>query len=51
MQKKVFITDLKPGMYVCGLDRPWSETPFLFQGFEITGEAELSQIRQHCQYV
>ena len=51
MPKKVFIGGLKPGMYVCGLDRPWSETPFLFQGFEITGEAELSQLRQYCQYV
>lgn len=51
MPKKVFIRDLKPRMYVCSLDRPWSETPFLFQGFEITGEAELSQLRQYCRYV
>jgi hypothetical protein len=23
------------GMYVSKLDRPWLETPFIFQGFEI----------------
>ena len=28
-------TDLRLGMYVSRLDRPWLETPFLFQGFYI----------------
>ena len=32
---KVFTGDLTTGMYVCGLDRPWLETPFLLQGFQI----------------
>jgi len=26
---------LEMGMFVCELDRPWSETRFLFQGFKI----------------
>src|SRR3989344_635268 len=38
-------------MYVAELDRPWRETPFLFQGFEIHGEEELAQLRSLCQYV
>jgi len=31
---------LKVGMYVSSLDRPWIETPFLFQGFSV-GDEEL----------
>ncbi|MCQ8106157.1 HD-GYP domain-containing protein [Methylomonas sp. SURF-2] len=42
---------LKIGMYVIELDRPWLESPFLFQGFEITSEAELFKLREHCNYV
>ncbi len=37
-------------MYVSELDRPWIESPFLFQGF-IVGNEELEQLRSLCQYV
>lgn len=39
------------GMYVSELDRPWIETPFIFQGFLITNENELDQLNQYCEYV
>lgn len=38
-------------MFVAQLDRPWLETPFLFQGFEIREESEIDQLRHYCQYV
>lgn len=38
-------------MYVCELDRPWRETPFLFQGFEIRTEEELQTLQQYCRSV
>lgn len=38
-------------MYVANLDRPWIETPFLFQGFEISTEEELEQLRRLCKVV
>lgn len=38
-------------MYVCELDRPWSETPFLFQGFRITNDREIDKLKLHCDYV
>jgi putative nucleotidyltransferase with HDIG domain len=38
-------------MYVTELDRPWLGTPFLFQGFEITSDEELGQLRSLCQFV
>jgi putative nucleotidyltransferase with HDIG domain len=43
--------DLQKGMYVSELDRPWLETPFLFQGFRITNNDELEQIARLCDFV
>ncbi len=51
MRFKVETQDLKIGMYVCELDRPWLETPFLFQGFEIRTEEELGILQQYCRTV
>ncbi|MEW6331420.1 MAG: DUF3391 domain-containing protein, partial [Pseudomonadota bacterium] len=42
---------LRIGMYVCELDRPWRETPFMFQGFEIHTDEELQTLRQYCRTV
>ena len=43
--------DLHKGMYVSELDRPWLETPFLFQGFRITNSNEIEQISKLCDFV
>ena len=43
--------DLKKGMYVSELDRPWIQTPFLFQGFRITNDDEIEQISSLCDFV
>ena len=50
-RKKVDTRDLKLGMYVVELDRPWIGTPFLFQGFPITNVNEIEQLRSCCRYV
>jgi putative nucleotidyltransferase with HDIG domain len=42
---------LKPGMFVCRLDRPWLGTPFLMQGFLIQSESEVRQLRDLCDQV
>lgn len=39
------------GMYVIELDRPWLDSPFLFQGFEIKDETEIMQLKDCCDYV
>lgn len=39
------------GMYVCELDRPWSETPFMFQGFILQDIEDIAAIQEHCEYV
>ena len=50
-QIKVDINDLIVGMYVSGLDRPWSQTPFPLQGFFIRQTEEIDQLRLYCKYV
>lgn len=51
VKHKVFVADLKVGMYVCELDRPWLDTPFLFQGFPIESEEQIEDLRHYCEYV
>lgn len=48
---KVPVSDLKIGMYVCDLDRPWLETPFLFQGFTLATLADIKAVQAVCEYV
>jgi len=38
-------------MYVAQLDRPWLESPFLFQGFSVQTEEELQELKQLCKFV
>ncbi|NOR79264.1 MAG: DUF3391 domain-containing protein [Methyloprofundus sp.] len=45
------VSDLRIGMYVSKLDRPWTETSFKFQGFLIETEKELINLRKTCEYV
>ncbi|HQU15158.1 MAG: hypothetical protein B7Z66_05925 [Chromatiales bacterium 21-64-14] len=48
---KVDIQDLRIGMYVVELDRPWLETPFPFQGFYLNSARAIEAVRQVCEYV
>lgn len=51
MKVKVDVSQLKKGMYVCELDRPWTETSFLLQGIMIEGIDDISQVQETCKYV
>ena len=51
MTTKVSTTELKLGMFVADLDRPWVDTPFLLQGFVIEDERQIAELRSHCDYV
>src|SRR5690242_15036355 len=48
---KVLVDDLKIGMYVDRLDRPWTETRFMYQGFFIRDEATLAELQRVCRFV
>jgi HD-GYP domain-containing protein (c-di-GMP phosphodiesterase class II) len=45
------VGEIKLGMYVAELDRPWLGTPFLLQGFLVEDEAQIVQLRQCCATV
>jgi len=51
MASKIYTTDLKVGMFVADLDRPWVDTPFLLQGFLIENEEQILALKTHCEYV
>ena len=52
MQKReIRVKDLQFGMYVAELDRPWTDTPFMFQGFVLRTEQQLEALRKFCTHV
>ncbi|HUP98001.1 MAG TPA: HD-GYP domain-containing protein [Usitatibacter sp.] len=51
MATKIFTSDLKVGMFVADLDRPWVDTPFLLQGFLVEDADQVAALRAHCEYV
>ncbi|MGB5245311.1 MAG: HD-GYP domain-containing protein [Woeseia sp.] len=48
---RIGIEHVKLGMYVSELDKPWVETPFLFQGFTVADVDDLEELRKHCKSV
>lgn len=50
-ERKVEIDGLTLGMFVSRLDRPWNETPFALQGFSISDQADIEQLRRYCRHV
>lgn len=50
-QVKVDVNELTIGMFVSGLDRPWTQTPFPLQGFYIRELDEIKELKQHCRHV
>ena len=39
------------GMFVAELDRPWIETPFLLQGFEVRSRSQIQTLKNYCKHV
>lgn len=48
---RVSCHDLSIGMYVCELDRPWLDSPFLIQGFYIKDIKDIDTVCEICEYV
>lgn len=45
------VMQLRPGMFVAELDRPWLETPFALQGFMVRDDEEVLYIAQYADHV
>jgi hypothetical protein len=50
-KEQIPVNALKVGMYVSELDRPWLETPFILQGFQIRSVDDIEEIAKYCQWV
>ncbi len=51
MLQKTLAKDLKVGMFVADLDRPWMDTPFMLQGFVLENQEQVAQVQAQCQWV
>lgn len=50
-QVKVDVNSLSVGMFVSGLDCPWTQTPFPLQGFYIRDADDIVQLQRYCKFV
>ena len=50
-EREIGTDQLATGMYVCRLDRPWTDTPFLMQGFLVESDRDVALLRQYCRSV
>jgi HD-GYP domain-containing protein (c-di-GMP phosphodiesterase class II) len=51
VKKSIPVDELKFGMYVAELDRPWTDTPFIFQGFVLQTAEQLEILKKFCKSV
>jgi HD-GYP domain-containing protein (c-di-GMP phosphodiesterase class II) len=51
VKKQIPVSQLEFGMYVAELDRPWTDTPFVFQGFVLSTPQQLDALRKYCKTV
>ncbi|MGP1677163.1 MAG: HD-GYP domain-containing protein [Burkholderiales bacterium] len=49
--KEIPVDELQLGMYVSKLDRPWTETPFVFQGFILRSQKQIDLMKKYCSRV
>ncbi len=48
---KIDVADLRVGMFVVELDKPWEESGFMFQGLEIKTTADIAAVQKECSFV
>jgi HD-GYP domain-containing protein (c-di-GMP phosphodiesterase class II) len=51
VKKRIPVSELRFGMYIAELDRPWTDTPFVFQGFVLSNAQQLEALKKYCESV
>ena len=51
MIKKIPVNRLSIGMYLCGNDRKWLETPFFRRKFLLKTDHQIAELLQYCKFV
>lgn len=50
-ERRIDVAELQLGMFVCRLDRPWEDTPFLLQGVALTRLEDIETLQRLCREV
>ncbi|MGY3265662.1 HD-GYP domain-containing protein [Lysobacter sp. HA35] len=50
-ERQIEADQVRLGMFVCRLDRPWTETPFPLQGFYVSELSQIETLRNLCRSV
>jgi HD-GYP domain-containing protein (c-di-GMP phosphodiesterase class II) len=51
MREVISTQQVRPGMFVVELDRPWLGTPFLLQGFLVEDDDQIADLQKYCKTV
>jgi len=51
VETEIDVSELRVGMHVVRLDRPWEETDFLLQGFVIQRQDDIDALQSQCRRV
>ncbi len=49
--QKIDVADLRVGMFVVELDKPWEESGFMFQGLEVKSSQDIADVQKECNHV
>lgn len=47
--RQISVDELTFGVYISKLDRPWTETPFVFQGFVLKSDKQIDVLKKYCK--
>jgi len=50
-RQRMEVSKLNVGMHIVELDRPWLDSPFLFQGFTLESVEDVQMVQDCCEYV
>ncbi len=51
MTKKINVKQLRVGMFICGTNRKWIDTPFFRPKFLITADKQINTLQEYCEFV
>jgi hypothetical protein len=51
VELEINVAELRLGMHVIRLDRPWGETDFVLQGFVVQRQQDIDALQDQCQRV
>lgn len=51
LNERIDVNDLRVGMFVVELDKPWEESSFMFQGLDLKSPADILAVQNECRYV